>query len=111
MEAEGCDRVVHVRLDGADPGFAVAERLLAAGRPVVVTLAADAEPDVGTVGALARLVLAARRGGAPVRIQAPDAALRGLADLMGLGDVLGVPATAGDPPGRPAADVSGEAQR
>jgi len=76
--------------EAAADALAEAGRLLSSGRSVVVTLDPHAEADVGTVGALARLLLTARRGGAVLVVQAPDAALRQLAELMGLRDVLGL---------------------
>ena len=55
---------------------------------VVCDVSGLAHPDLGTVEALARLLLAARRAGAHVRLRRPCAELRGLLDLVGLWDVL-----------------------
>ena len=49
-----------------------------------------AHVDVGTVDALARLQLTARRSGACVRLCNASPELLELVDLMGLKDVLGV---------------------
>jgi ABC-type transporter Mla MlaB component len=97
---------VVVRLCPGDATAALAEagRLLAAGRAVVVALDPHRRADVGTVGALARLALTARRAGAELVVQAPDAALPELAELVGLAEVLGLPAG-------PAGAGSGQAQR
>ncbi|MDX6411124.1 MAG: hypothetical protein QOE91_640 [Gaiellaceae bacterium] len=53
-------------------------------------LSALAHVDVGTVDALARLQLSARRSGACVRLCNASPALLELVDLMGLKDVLSV---------------------
>jgi hypothetical protein len=98
--------VVRVPADGGGEAFAEAGRLLSAGRSVVVVLDPTRPVDVGTVGALARLVLRARRGDAGLVVHAPDAALRELAELMGLCDLLGL---GGEPTG--ADPASGQPQR
>ena len=100
--------------DAAEAAEALAEagRLLSAGRSVVVALDPQAGPDVETIGALARLVLIARRGGAVLVVRAPDAALTQLAELMGLSEVLGLrgePTLRREPPG--AGATSGQPQR
>jgi len=46
-------------------------------------------PDAGTIDALARLQLAARRCGCDVRLRDPGPELRRLISLAGLDDVLG----------------------
>ena len=104
--------LVRVPPHGAAEALAEAGRLLSAGRSVVVALDPHTSPDVETVGALARLVLAARRGGAVLVVRAPDAALTELAELMGLADVLtlrGELKLRGDPPA--AGATSGQPQR
>lgn len=58
----------------------------AAGRRGV----SEREPDVGDVGELARLQLAARRLGAEIVLRAPDERLVELVELLGLTDVLPV---------------------
>jgi ABC-type transporter Mla MlaB component len=96
MEADGGEGIV-LRLpsdgDAAAAALLAAQRLLAEGRSVVVSLDLSRPADVATVGALAGLLLSARRGHGRLTVAAPDAALRELADLMGLRvplhDVLG----------------------
>ena len=58
----------------------------------------DAAPDLGLVGALARLQLRARRRGGHVHLRDPSDALRDLLQLVGLEDVLGLEA-GGEPEG------------
>jgi hypothetical protein len=60
------------------------------GDVLVVRLSPPGGLDVGTVGALARLVLRARRRGVDLRVCAPDDDLARLAELMGLCDELGL---------------------
>jgi hypothetical protein len=113
--------VVRVPAHGAERALAEAGRLLGAGRSVVVVLELLRPPDVGTLDALARLALAARRGGATLEVQAPHVELRQLAALAGLDDVLGMvdgPAEPGPAGANPAAadaradrEGSGQPQR
>jgi len=86
---------------GLDDALAVVRRLLGEGRAVVLTLDPLVPPDLATVGALARLVLLARRTGACLEVQAPES-LRQLVTFLGLGGALGVPS---------GSDVSGQVQR
>jgi ABC-type transporter Mla MlaB component len=51
---------------------------------VVCDVAALTDPDAGTVEALCRLQLAARRSGRRIRLRRVGPRLRGLLDLMGL---------------------------
>ena len=53
-------------------------------------LSALGHVDAGTVDALARLQLSARRGGACLRLRNATPALCELVDFMGLSEVLGV---------------------
>jgi ABC-type transporter Mla MlaB component len=57
---------------------------------LVCDVAALTHPDAGTVEALARLQLTARRLGRRVRLRDPPRELRELLDLFGLDDVLRV---------------------
>ena len=57
---------------------------------LVCDVAALTHPDAGTVEALARLQLTARRLGRRVRLRDPSRELRELLDLFGLADVLRV---------------------
>jgi ABC-type transporter Mla MlaB component len=57
---------------------------------LVCDVAALTQPDAGTVEALARLQLTARRLGRQVRLREPSRELRELLDLCGLAGVLGV---------------------
>jgi ABC-type transporter Mla MlaB component len=57
---------------------------------LVCDVAALTHPDAGTVEALARLQLTARRLGRQVRLREPSRELRGLLDLFGLSEVLRV---------------------
>ncbi|MEA2133227.1 MAG: hypothetical protein QOC68_1136 [Solirubrobacteraceae bacterium] len=57
---------------------------------LVCDVAALTHPDAGTVEALARLQLTARRLGRQVRLREPSRELRGLLDLCGLAEVLRV---------------------
>jgi hypothetical protein len=98
--------VVRVPAHGAERALAEAGRLLAGGRSVVVALELLRPPDVGTLDALARLALAARRGGATLEVQAPDVELRQLAALVGLGSVLGLEQSPAEP-GPAGADPAG----
>jgi hypothetical protein len=92
MAVEGGSGAVVVRVPGygASDALADAERLLSRGSEVVVVVVLDAGApvDVGTVGALARLVLLARRSGAQLLVQASGAELVRLADFLGLCDAL-----------------------
>ena len=94
MEVERPGAPAHVRVLPHDVagGLRHAEQLLARGVDVAVHLEPGTVVDVGVVGRLARLRLAARRSGAVLVLDAPDAALRHLAELFGLCEVLGVPA-------------------
>jgi ABC-type transporter Mla MlaB component len=55
---------------------------------LICDVAALTHPDAGTVEALARLQLTARRLGRQVRLREPSCELRELLDLFGLTDVL-----------------------
>ena len=57
---------------------------------LVCDVAALTQPDAGTIEALARLQLTARRLGCRVRLRDPSRELRELLDLFGLADVLRV---------------------
>ena len=70
-----CDRVRAALGDG-EPGL------------VVLHVGALADPDLGTVDALARAGLAARRRGCELRVDDACEQLRDLLDLAGLGDVV-----------------------
>jgi ABC-type transporter Mla MlaB component len=59
---------------------------------LVCDVAAVTHPDAGTIEALARLQLTARRLGRGMRLRDPTPALAGLLDLVGLADVLRVEA-------------------
>src|SRR5919204_5222163 len=59
-------------------------------RPLVCDLAGLDHVDAGTVDALARLQLAARRRGCELRLRRTPAELRCLLDFTGLAEVLGV---------------------
>ncbi len=59
-----------------------------ARRSVVLCDVRGAEPDAATVDALARLQLAARRGGREVRLVHASAELLRLVAFMGLAEVL-----------------------
>jgi len=59
-----------------------------AGEPLVCDVGAVASMDAGTVDAIARVALGARRLGSPIRLRDASAELRGLLDLMGLADVV-----------------------
>ncbi len=59
------------------------------GGLLVVRLCPPGRVDVATVGALARLLLQARRCAADLRVHAPDPELRVIVGLMGLCEVLG----------------------
>ena len=74
-----------------------ARALLRAGTPVTVELTASDDVALAAVDELARLTLDARRCGTPLSVQAPEPALRHLAELIGLCDVLRV----GAPPPTP----------
>jgi hypothetical protein len=52
--------------------------------PVVL----DGAPDLGLVDALARLQLAAQRGGGAIRLRNPCPTMRALLELVGLSEVL-----------------------
>ena len=54
----------------------------------VIDVGGVSRPDVGTVGALARLHLAARRRGGEIRLRDPSPPLLELIALCGLADVL-----------------------
>ena len=62
--------------------------LSAAAADVALCDVSTVQPDVGTVDALARLQLAARRTGCQVRLRNASPELRGLLVFMGLRDVL-----------------------
>ena len=57
---------------------------------LVCDVAALQRPDAGTIAALARLQLTARRLGRQVRLRDPSRELRELLDLCGLSEVLRV---------------------
>jgi anti-anti-sigma regulatory factor len=57
---------------------------------LVCDVAALTRPDAGTIEALARLQLTARRLGRRMRLRDPTPELAGLLDLFGLADVLRV---------------------
>ena len=59
---------------------------------LVCDVAALTHPNAGTIEALARLQLAARRLGREVRLRDPSRELRELVDLFGLSDALRVEA-------------------
>lgn len=59
---------------------------------LICDVAALTHPDAGTIEALARLQLTARRLGRQVRLRYPSRELRELLDLFGLTDVLRVEA-------------------
>jgi ABC-type transporter Mla MlaB component len=61
-----------------------------AGGVVVCDVGRIAQPDAGTVDALARLGLAARRAGCELRLRRASPALCELLDLCGLAGALGV---------------------
>jgi ABC-type transporter Mla MlaB component len=73
---QGLCEILHLLLEGAD------------GRAVVCDLGALGYPDAGTVDALARLQLTARRQGHQIRLRHASRELQELLDLMGLCDVL-----------------------
>jgi hypothetical protein len=78
---------------------------------VVCDVAALVNPDAGTVDALARLQLTARRLGRRVRLLHAGAELQGLLDLMGLSEELeGLPVEPGREAeeGEPASGVQKE---
>jgi len=60
------------------------------GTALVCDVRALERPDVGTVGALARLELTARRHGGSVRLHGASGELRALLELCGLSGVLRV---------------------
>lgn len=95
MEVERPGAPAHVRVlpDDVAGGLLRAEGLLRRGVDVDVRLEPGTPVDAALVGRLARLRLAARRSGAVLVLDAPDVALRHLAELFGLCEVLGVPAT------------------
>ena len=59
---------------------------------LVCDVAGLTHPDAGTIEALARLQLTARRLGCRIHLRDPSPELRGLLDLVGLADVLRVEA-------------------
>ena len=84
-----------------DDAAAVCERARAelerSGAEVLVCdVAALTHPDAGTIEALARLQLTARRLGRRMHLRDPSPELAGLLDLFGLADVLRV-----EPGGKP----------
>ncbi|NHC46926.1 hypothetical protein [Motilibacter aurantiacus] len=95
MESDpwACAVAVQVGAGGTGTALTQAACALEAGRDVVLTLGARAAPDLGTVEALARLVLLARRSGARVLVEAPGPALQGLVELLGLTEALGLSAS------------------
>jgi anti-anti-sigma regulatory factor len=58
---------------------------------VVCDVRALTDPDLGTVDALARLVLAGRRGGCRIRLRHVPGELRQLFVLVGLAEMVGLP--------------------
>jgi ABC-type transporter Mla MlaB component len=84
--------IVLVLGDALDPADALAlARHLPCGDGlglVICDLRDVVHPDVGTVDALARLQLAARRGGGEVRLRHASPRLRELLTLIGLAEVL-----------------------
>jgi hypothetical protein len=113
MDGGGGDDAAVVRLgpEGDADALAEAARLLSAGRRVVVRVEARPGAELALIGALAHLVLAARRGGGELRLHAADGDLRDLATFLGLGDVLGVRATGDAVPRAAARPSSVEVQR
>ncbi|MFL6128721.1 MAG: hypothetical protein ACJ73E_06625 [Mycobacteriales bacterium] len=79
-----------VPAEGAAEVLADVGRLLVGGCSVVVALEPRQPVDLGTVAALARLVLTARRCGGALVVRSSDRALVELAELMGLSEVLGL---------------------
>lgn len=69
------------------PWCAQVRRLLARGRVLVCDLRPRAAADLPTVDALARLVLAAQRAGAELRIRAAGTDLGLFWEWIGLGDL------------------------
>ncbi|MET9957581.1 STAS domain-containing protein [Streptomyces sp. NPDC006326] len=67
-------------------------------REVLCDVSALTRPGLGTVDALARLALAARRHGIRLRLTGATPGLRGLLDLVGLVELLGE-AEEGEPAG------------
>jgi anti-anti-sigma regulatory factor len=63
---------------------------------IVCDVSALVDPDVGTIGALARLHLTARQLGFELRLRHASNALQELLELVGLDEVLGV-----EPGGQP----------
>jgi hypothetical protein len=64
---------------------------------VTMLLVGDERPDLGTVEGLARLALAARRGGCRLHLREVSPALAELLELTGLSRELGAPpASAGE---------------
>jgi hypothetical protein len=63
---------------------------MAASGPPLLVDACTLSPDLGTIDALARCELAARRNGRTIRLRGATPELRGLIHLVGLGAVLGV---------------------
>jgi ABC-type transporter Mla MlaB component len=72
-------------------------RLLDEGEtgPVMCDVGALVDPDAVMIDALARLQLAARRIGRPIRLRHASGELRALLDLMGLSDILPLVETSG----------------
>ena len=84
----------HVRIDGRldrDAVGAVCERLRRSGHVRTALLSCDvagAVADLGTIDALAHLLVQVRRLGDELRLDGADELLTELAALVGLGDVL-----------------------
>ena len=95
-------RTVRVRVAYGELGGAVdrVTALLEAGEAVVVELSGPGAADLATLGALARLELAARRCDGRLCTRAPDDDLPRLAALTGLARVLRVERS-GQPGGQP----------
>jgi ABC-type transporter Mla MlaB component len=74
---------------------------------LVVDVGRLGAPDITTVGALARLQLAAKRLGRPLRLRHASAELLELIDLAGLGEVL--PCEPATPRGAEGARTAGRA--
>ena len=74
-EADALERCVCARVAAGEPG------------PLACDVAGVEEPDIGTVDALARMALAARRLGRHVELRRAKPDLRELLELAGLGDL------------------------
>ena len=85
--------VVDVSMTTDPTGSALCERVrgelqTGTAEMAVLDVAALGEPDAGTIDALARALLTARRIGRSARLRHASPALRGLLALAGLGDVV-----------------------